>query len=295
MSPQKIPQRKGLVAKSAKKTMVATEKAKVKPQNTPTRSNAKEKVRPKSKESKAETQQALRVGKAAVKRERQPRTKADKVLTEYRTELAATQFAERVSFIVRLTVDSYGQPRRTEVEHVLTGKKQNFRDLNGENLIAFMKGCISPTTALVHTVSAASPSDKVAAKPLKSLGPKSRLLVRDVQVLRPEELGLMTLTLMSEETFIVQIRFQIKGLETHSLIFHGAFYEIRIFANELTSGKSRLLTIYQADLFQDILEYTALAQVAGLSPGLYRLFTVVALGPPIMIGGFHGKIVIQVL
>jgi hypothetical protein len=50
----------------------------------------------------------------------------------------------RVTFIVRMTVDERGQPRRTEVEHAQSGKKETFPDLDVQRLVAFMKACISP-------------------------------------------------------------------------------------------------------------------------------------------------------
>jgi len=50
----------------------------------------------------------------------------------------------RVTFIVRLTVDERGQPRRTEVEHAQSGKKETFPGLDVQRLAALMKACISP-------------------------------------------------------------------------------------------------------------------------------------------------------
>ena len=50
----------------------------------------------------------------------------------------------RVTFIVRLTVDERGQPRRTEIEHARSGKKETFAGLDVQRLTAFMEACISP-------------------------------------------------------------------------------------------------------------------------------------------------------
>lgn len=50
---------------------------------------------------------------------------------------------QRISFIVRLTVDERGQPRRTEIEHAQSGKKETFPGLDVQRLVAFMKACIS--------------------------------------------------------------------------------------------------------------------------------------------------------
>ena len=49
----------------------------------------------------------------------------------------------RVTFIVRLTIDERGQPRRTEIEHAQSGTKETFPDLDVQHLTAFMERCIS--------------------------------------------------------------------------------------------------------------------------------------------------------
>jgi hypothetical protein len=48
----------------------------------------------------------------------------------------------RVTFIIRLTVDERGRPRRTEIEHAQSGQKETFPDLDVQRLAAFMKKCI---------------------------------------------------------------------------------------------------------------------------------------------------------
>jgi hypothetical protein len=51
---------------------------------------------------------------------------------------------QRISFIVRLTVDERGQPLRTEVEHAQSGKKETYPGLDVQRLAAFMKAFIGP-------------------------------------------------------------------------------------------------------------------------------------------------------
>ena len=106
-----------------------------------------------SNESLAEVQRALRTAQAEAKRERQARIQAEKALTTVRKELAVARLGtepepqaqiKRVSFVIRLTLDEHGQFGRTEIEHVSSGRKQNFLSLDGERLVAFMKACISP-------------------------------------------------------------------------------------------------------------------------------------------------------
>ena len=60
------------------------------------------------------------------------RGRAEKV---ERARAAREQGAEqRVSFVVRLTIDEHGQARRTEVEHAKSGKKETFPALDVQRL-----------------------------------------------------------------------------------------------------------------------------------------------------------------
>lgn len=59
------------------------------------------------------------------------------------TALAGEGAERRVTFIVRVTADERGQPRRTEIEHAQSGQKETFPDLNVQRLADFMKKCIS--------------------------------------------------------------------------------------------------------------------------------------------------------
>jgi hypothetical protein len=304
MAAQRSPKRKKLAAKPGKETTVAIEKAKVEAKKALTRAKAEERSRPKSRESLTEAQEALRAAQGEVKRERRARIKAETALTEAQEDLAAARVEveqerqariRRVSFVVRLTVGEHGQLQRTEIEHVSSSRKQNFLSLDGERLVAFMKACISPTITPEHAISATLPPEKVGAPTPGSLGPKSSLIVSDVQVFRPRAPDFMTLILTPEEPFVVQARFQLKNFEAPFLAVQEFSYEMKVYANAVTSGKSKLLTTYQARLIQDVLEYVAPAEVPGLSLGLYRLFTVIILGAPIKMAGFYGKTIIHVI
>ena len=70
---------------------------------------------------------------------------------------------------------------------------------------------------------------------------------------------------------------------------------MKVYANEVATGKGMLLTAYRAELTQDVVEYTAPGEVLGLSPGLYRLLTVVTLGVPIEMAGYYDKTIIRVI
>jgi len=64
------------------------------------------------------------------------------------TELTATALGKegaerRVSFILRVTVDEQGQPRRAEVEHARSGNKEAYPGLDLQRLVAFVEVCIN--------------------------------------------------------------------------------------------------------------------------------------------------------
>lgn len=311
MAAQRVPKYKKLAARPNKDSTSGKEKIKVQRETATIPSKAKKKARKKSNEPLAKAQKALRAAQAEVRHERQARVQAEKTLTEVQEELAAARLEveqkpqaqiRRVSFVVRLMVDEHGEPQRTEIEQVRTeikqvesSRKQNFLGLDGERLVAFMKAYISPTIIPEDAIYTAPPPDQLTIPKAGPLRPKSSLIVSDVQVFPSGTPDLLTLILTPEEPFIVQAHFQLQGPDSDSLTTQEPTYEMKVYANEVTSGKSKLLTTYSARLIPNVLEYTAPAGVPGLSSGLYRLFTVVILSVPIEMAGFYGKTIIHVI
>jgi hypothetical protein len=300
MAGQRDRKRKELVAQPDKETTVATEKAKVKAKRALARGKVKERARLKSDEALAKVQEALRAAQAKVKLERQARAKAEKALTEAQEAVAAARLKaeqelqapiRRISFVVRLMVDEHGQPQRTEIEQVEGNRKQSFLGLDGERLVAFMKAYITP---VIISEPAAPFPEMVEAPPPGPLKPKTSLMVSNVQVFRLGDPDFVTLILTSEERFIVQARFVIHGPEARSLTTQDSSIQMKIYANEVISGKSQLLTTYSEKLIRDVLVYTVPVEVPGLPSGLYRLFTAVKLNTPVKIAGFYGKTIIHV-
>lgn len=130
-----------------------------------TRPSAKETARENSDITLKKIQKALRVAQAELRRERHTRIQAEKALIEAQKELATIRLEleqahhiqkRRISFVVRLFFDEHGKLGRTEIEHVSSGKKQNFLSLDGDLLVAFMKACINPETI---------PEDAISTKP----------------------------------------------------------------------------------------------------------------------------------
>ncbi len=141
---------------------------------------------------------------------------------------------KRVSFVVRVTVDERGEPRRTEVEHARSGKKEIFPALDVQRLAAFVKACILP-----------APRRMTIRKFTKRA---VSLTVSEVKVFRAKSPGIMTLTLDPDEDFVVQAHFQLQGPDALSLAADEFPYEMKVYANEVTSGQSRLLTNHMANL-----------------------------------------------
>jgi hypothetical protein len=97
------------------------------------------------------------------------------------------------------------------------------------------------------------------------------------------------------QAFVVQARFQLQGAEAPSLTAQASSYEMQVYAHEVTSGASRLLASYKANLVENVLEYTPQTQAPGLSPGLYRLVTLVRLQAPSNVMGHHEGPVVHVI
>jgi hypothetical protein len=101
--------------------------------------------------------------------------------------------------------------------------------------------------------------------------------------------------IIREESFAIEARFQLQSSETRSLTAQKSAYEMKVYANELASGESKLLTTCSESLVKDVPEYTAQTAVPGLSPGVYSLVTLVTLGAPNRLAGYHDGPVIQVI
>jgi hypothetical protein len=302
-----------MAAKPDEETMVTIEKAEAKAALIWPK--AEERVRLKPEKALAEAQEALAAAKAEVEQERQERPKTEQARAERETALAEATRAipvealnpegyrpaleeegeQRISFIVRLTVDERGQPRRTEVEHARSGKKETFPTLDVQRLVAFMRACIGPP-AIPELAIAPAPSP-VRVGPLTPGPPRpvTRLTVSDVRVFRMGAPGVAALLLSTDEAFLVQVRFQLQGQKAPSLTAQESSFEIRVYAREVTRGTSTLLTTHRANLVRDVLEYTPQMQAPRLSRGLHRLVTLVTLDAPLRMTGHRDGPIVHVL
>lgn len=301
----KGPKRTRSAAKLDEETRSALEQASAETEGGLHQAKAEEYARLNAEEALAEVQVAL-AAQAAVEQERQARLKAEQTLAEARlapgveaenTDLFLTAPGEeggerRFSFIVRLTVDERSQPRRTEVEHHPSGQKDAFPGLDVERLSTFMQACISRLAFPEPAIPPVPSPAPVEAPTPQPLGPAASLTISEVGVFRTGVPNLMVLTLNVAEDFLVQIRFQLQGSEAPLLTAQASSYEMHVYTSEVTTGLSKLLTSYRGKLVGDVSEYTTQIEAPGLSPGLYRLITLVTLQEPVkMIGHYKGPII----
>lgn len=264
-----------------------------------------EKSRPKAQRALTVTQVGIELNRQARAKVRQTRVKAEKASAKTKKTargrakkkklpligLETAGAEQRVSFVVRLTIDEQGQPRRTEIEHAQSGKKEVFPAFDVEHLVNFIQACISPI----------SPKPAIPATPprAKARVPSSRiststvsLIVVDVQVFPVGIPTRMTLTLNSDEAFTIQTRFRLQGPDAPALAAQAIPFKVKVYSKEITSGTSSLLASLTANLAKDVAAYTAQTQPLSLPVGLYRLTTLVTLDAPIKLAGFlEGPIV----
>jgi hypothetical protein len=201
---------------------------------------------------------------------------------------------QRVSFIVRVTVDERGQPRRTEIEHAQSGNRDTFPALDAQRLAAFIEACIQPPVTPEPTAPPTPPPTRAETPALKRLGPASGPTISDVRVFRAGTPGVAVFVLSSDEAFVLQASFHL-GAEVIPLTAQKPPFEMRIYAYEMTSGKPTLLSTHQGNLVEDALDYAPETQVPGLPLGLYRLITMVTLQAPVTMVGCHEGPIVQVI
>jgi hypothetical protein len=238
-----------------------------------------------AEQSRAEPERALPEARKAIEAEAENRELPPAAPAEKAAE-------EQVSFIVRLTVDERGRPRRTQIEPAKQDEEPGrFRGLNGQDLATYIERYISaPVTPEPITPPAPPPARAEAPTP-EPLEPAISLVVSDVRVFRTGVPDVAALVLNPDEAFVIQARFRL-GPEALSLTAQESAFQVRVLARELTSGTSTPLATDKGGLARDVLEYPVKMQALGLSPGLYRLLTLVTLRAPVnLLGHYEGPII----
>lgn len=186
-----------------------------------------------------------------------------------------------ISFVVRVTADDQGQVRRTEIQDARSGKKSIFPKLDGQRLIDFIMKSIKRAMASSPELKPVSPRD-----PKPSIKPKASLSIADAEI---KSMGSTTKpgVFDSKDAMRIENRFRIEGGEAASLTQQGGVFDIKIYANSMRSGKASLLTSKRGKLVKDVLEYREEMEVSDLSPGHYRLDTLVILQEPARVAEYH--------
>lgn len=239
-----------------------------------------------------ETEEALAAAQAESKREQREKDKAEKAslkvqeaerVTAVNAELPVAASGENseekpVSFVVRVTVDERGNVRRTEVKHAKTGTKVVFPDLDGHKLTTFIMKHIRPPVA-TEIRAKPSVSEPIAPPP----APATILTIADIKI-ADNGAGFF---LTPDEAFVVENRFRLDGPEAASLAAREVAFEVKVYAKSVASGKTTFLAADDGNLVEGDLEYTAEMDVPGLSPGSYRLDTLVLLQEPANMVEYH--------
>jgi hypothetical protein len=312
MAAREGPERMRPGEKPGEEPKAAIQKARSEAEAALARAKDEEKARIRAEKALAEAKEALAAARVKLEEEHLARAKAERASTEAATALAeARKFIgldiedqrapsasaqpreaeQRISFIVRLTVDDRGQALRTEVEHAHTGRKETFRALDVQRLAAFM-GMYTKPAVTPESITPPLPLPVTQETPIRRFfGSAEGLIVSDVRAFH-RGLGSTALMINPGEAFVVQARFQFHGPRTPSFPAQGTSFDMRVYAREVTSGTSTLLATCTEDLGADVPEHTPRVQAPGLPLGLYRLVTVITLHAPTkMVAHYDGPIV----
>lgn len=177
---------------------------------------------------------------------------------------------KRVSFIVRLTVNERGDPLRTEIEHAQTRTKKIIPAFEPQQVADFIQSCI---IAVKEPEAEAEPPVKRKAGEQVKEG--IQLVLSQVKVWRPGNPGRMALNISAGEMPFAQIDFQLEGTDSPALTEKRLVYEVKLYAKEISSEKSRLLGEQKGELAAGITSYRSQLRIRRLEPGIYRLMATV--------------------
>jgi hypothetical protein len=123
-----------------------------------------------------------------------------------------------------------------------------------------------------------------------ALGPS----VLDVRLLREGRPDVAALSVGLDENLAVRVRFVLRGADAHGLAAEESRFEVRVYAEDVTSGARSDVASHTAKLVDGSQEYEVEMQASALPTGLYRLVTVVALEAPVKAIEYHQGPVVNV-
>jgi len=239
MATQEEPKRKRPAGEPVEETSSVLEKRRAEPKAAVARTKEAGRVRPKAEETPPDIQEAA----AAEQAQAEPaRAELERTLVEARparsveaqaivppATVAEEQGAvQRVSFVVRVTVDGRGQPLRTEIEHATTKDKQLFAALDGEKLLNFMRRHIGLPAIPEPTIPPAPSSVRASAPTPDTPRPTARLTVSDVWVSGKETVGIMSSIRRSAEDLLIQVRFKLEGSQALALTVQAGSFKVKV-------------------------------------------------------------------
>lgn len=201
-------------------------------------------------------------------------------------DYSAEGSGQRLSFIVRLMLDEHSDPRRTEIEDTHTRRKESFHTLNGDQLAAFMRSCIRPVAIAASNFSHEIPVPE-------STGESYTMNISDTLVFDKGAGDTTSLSFHAREAFVVQAGFHLQAEEESPGQVQDTDFDISVYANEIGGSHSQLMASSYGRLQEKVLDYTARVEAPGLSPGVYRLVTLVTLHTPRKrTGHYEGPIIL---
>jgi hypothetical protein len=200
---------------------------------------------------------------------------------------------ERISFVVRLTVDEMGRPRRTAIEHAESRKKDTSPGLDLERLGSFMKNFIKTTSEKGLRESAkAHPEGPEPKGPEKKIGRALWISISEVQAYPLGAQDFVPLAFDPEQELVVEACFELKGQEATALTAKEPPYEMTVYVQDVSRGSTSAVTSSRDNLVQGELAYTPQIEVSDLMPGLYRLMTFISvLSPEPMRAHYEGPVI----
>ena len=283
MATQKGSEHEMPTAQPEQAARVVLEKARAEVKAAIARAKAEEQAKLKAEETLTQVQETLAAAQREVEQERQARVKAEKALTEAQESLAAAQVTVEQERRAGVEAEQAGiEATRTIAEERPTAKVG----------IGSIEGIGPPVTPEPALPPIAPPATVEVLLPMQPPTLAIGLTVSDVRILRKGAPGGMTLILNPAEAFMVQTRFQLQGPPASALTVQPSPYAIQVYARDVASGTPTVVASHRANLVENVLEYKAQMQAPGLSPGLYRLVTLVTLqGPKKIVGHYEGPIV----
>jgi hypothetical protein len=269
--------------------------------------------RRKAEQDLAETKSSLSSLEMALERERQARIEAESVQLQPDSEESFPEQAEiepgeleedlgeissgerRLSFVVRLVVDSQGRTRRSEIEHIQSKKKMVSSTLDAAQLATFMEANLG-TRDSEETVVAAKPAPvPTKADQPQPLLQRTSLEIKNVGIYPKGDLGSPSMVIDPQKEMEIRVDLQLRGPEALQLSERQDKYEVKVYARNVANGESTVLATFRDHFLKGVVDYSIKLISARLEPGVYRLLTLAILDSPKQLAAHFDGPAVQVM